>query len=71
MRREYFASLDSGIQSVAHWGREKELKSMYKEGKITKADGKSTSKTFVVILDHEILIHTDVEDFKSVGDFKD
>lgn len=33
MRREYFACLDSWIQLVVHWGREKDLKSMDKEGK--------------------------------------
>lgn len=44
---------------------------MYKEGKIAKADGKSTSKTSVVILDHGILIHAEMwELFNSEGDFK-
>lgn len=72
MSREYFACLDSGIQLIAHWGREKELKSMYKEGKIAKADGNSTSKTFVVILDHNILIHAEMwKILNSEGNFKD
>lgn len=69
--KRIFCFLDSGIPLVAHWGREKELKSMYKEGKIAKADGKSTSKTSVVILDHGILIHAEMwELFNSEGDFK-
>lgn len=44
---------------------------MYKEGKIAKADGKSTSKTSVVILDHDTLIHAEMwEIFNCEGDFK-
>lgn len=69
---EYFACLDSVIQLIAHWEREKELKSTYKEGKIAKADRNSTSKTFVVILDHDIQIHAEMwEILNSEGYFKD
>lgn len=50
---------------------EKELKSLYKEGKIAKADENSTSRIFVVILDHDILIHAEMwEILNSEGDFK-
>lgn len=45
---------------------------MYKEGKIAKADGSSASKTFVVVLDHDILIHAEMwKILNSGGDFKD
>lgn len=45
---------------------------MYKYGKIAKADGNSTSKIFVVILDSDILIHAEMwEVLNSEGHFKE
>ena len=72
MRKEHFACLDSGIQLVAHRGREKEPKSMFKEGEKATADGNSTSKIFVMVSDHNLLIHAETRQIlNSEGDFRE
>jgi len=73
MRTEHFACLDSGNQLATHRGREKETKSMFKEEKKAKTDRNSPSKIFVMVSDHDIVIHAKIwhQILNSKGDLRE